>query len=346
MRLLPKGNLDLRNYSKRFAAVLALSVIALMVSSSASAQKRPDQTETSPPTQMPVEGQPAAGEQAPAPTPNVVLDDTQPAPPPNPPNPDNPTETGPKTTRPAARTPKKTVELTDFQQMVVASLGKPLPIYGLSLFENVPTTFAPVDRVPVTADYVLGPGDELLIRAWGQIDLNVHTRIDRNGSIFVPKVGNLNVAGLKYSQVEEFLKSHIGRIYQNFDLNVSMGELRSIDVYVVGQARSPGRYTVSSLSTLANAIFASGGPSPTGSMRHIQLKRGAVVITDFDLYDLLLNGDKSKDVVLGEAYGVAGVVYLGCPSHEDDSRIAAALNLEDQAASGKLSVVRAPGRFQ
>lgn len=278
--------------------MLALSVIALMVSSSASAQKRPDQTETSPPTQMPVEGQPAAGEQAPAPTPNVVLDDTQPSPPPNPLNPDNANGVGPKTTRPTPRTPKKAVELTDFQQMVVASLGKPLPIYGLSLFENVPTTFAPVDRVPVTADYVLGPGDELLIRAWGQIDLNVHTRIDRNGSIFVPKVGNLNVAGLKYAQVEEFLKSHIGRIYQNFDLNVSMGELRSIDVYVVGQARSPGRYTVSSLSTLANAIFASGGPSPTGSMRHIQLKRGATVITDFDLYDLLLNGDKSKDVLL------------------------------------------------
>ena len=95
-----------------------------------------------------------------------------------------------------------------------------------------------------------------------------------------------------------FLKSHIGRIYQNFDLNVSMGELRSIDVFVVGQARRPGRYTVSSLSTLANAIFASGGPSTTGSMRHIELKRGKTVDSDFDLYDLLLKGDKSKDVLL------------------------------------------------
>ena len=115
---------------------------------------------------------------------------------------------------------------------------------------------------------------------------------------FLPKVGNLNVAGLKYAQIEEFLKSHIGRIYQNFDLNVTMGELRSIDVFVVGQARRPGRYTVSSLSTLANAIFASGGPSPTGSMRHIELKRGSTVVTNFDLYDLLLNGDKTKDVLL------------------------------------------------
>ena len=143
--------------------------------------------------------------------------------------------------------PPKTVELTDFQKMVATSSGHVLPIYGASLFENVPTTFAPVDRVPVTSDYVLGPGDELLIRAWGQIDLDVHAKVDRNGNIFLPKVGSLNVAGLKYAQLEQFLRSHVGRIYQNFDLSVTMGELRSIDVYVVGQARRPGRYTVSSL---------------------------------------------------------------------------------------------------
>jgi polysaccharide export outer membrane protein len=203
----------------------------------------------------------------------------------------------PKPSQPIS-SPPKVVELTDFQRLVATSSGRVLPIYGASLFENVPTTFAPVDRVPVTSDYVLGPGDELLIRAWGQIDLDVRARVDRSGNVFLPKVGSLNVAGLKYAQLEQFLRSHVGRIYQNFDLSVAMGELRSIDVYVVGQARRPGRYTVSSLSTLSNAIFASGGPSPTGSMRHIQLKRGSQVVTDFDLYDLLLNGDKSKDVVL------------------------------------------------
>jgi protein involved in polysaccharide export with SLBB domain len=192
----------------------------------------------------------------------------------------------------------QTMELTDFQRLVALSLGHTLPIYGQSLFQNVPTTFAPVDRVPVTADYVIGPGDELLIRAWGQIDLDIHTRVDRNGAIYIPKVGNLNVAGLRYDQLQDFLKSRIGRIYQNFDLNVTMGQLRSIDIFVVGQARRPGRYTVSSLSTLANAVFACGGPSPAGSMRHIELKRGATVVTDFDLYDLLLKGDKSKDVQL------------------------------------------------
>ncbi len=153
-------------------------------------------------------------------------------------------------------------------------------------------------RIPVTSNYVIGPGDELLIRAWGQIDLDIHARVDRNGAIFIPKVGNLNVSGLKFDQLRGFLASQIGRIYQNFDLNVTMGDLRSIDIFVVGQARQPGRYTVSSLSTLTNAIFASGGPAATGSMRRIQLKRGARVVTEFDLYDLLIKGDKSHDVSL------------------------------------------------
>ncbi|HVO78826.1 MAG TPA: SLBB domain-containing protein [Candidatus Bathyarchaeia archaeon] len=201
----------------------------------------------------------------------------------------------PGTAQPSA---SRTVELTDFQRLVAQSLGYTLPIYGASLFTNAPTTFAPVDRIPVTANYVVGPGDELLIRAWGQIEFDVHARVDRNGTIFIPKVGNLNVAGLKFEQLHGFLTSQISRIYRDFDLNVSMGDLRSIDVFVVGQAQQPGRYTVSALSTLANAIFTSGGPLPSGSMRKIQLKRGAKVVTEFDLYDLLIKGDKSHDAAL------------------------------------------------
>src|SRR5271165_252451 len=218
------------------------------------------------------------------------------APPPEPPK--APAEGAAKNRQTASQPPPKTLELTGFQQFAAQSLGYVLPIYGASLFDNAPTTFAPVDRIPVTSSYVIGPGDELLIRAWGQIDLDIHARVDRNGTIFLPKVGNLNVSGLKFEQVRGFLTSQIGRIYQNFDLNVTMGDLRSIDIYVVGQARQPGRYTVSSLSTLTNAIFASGGPSYTGSMRRIQLKRGAKVVTEFDLYDFLIKGDKSHDVLL------------------------------------------------
>jgi polysaccharide export outer membrane protein len=186
----------------------------------------------------------------------------------------------------------------EFQEFVASSVGRRLPIYGHGLFDRVPTTFAPVDRIPVTDDYLIGPGDEILIRAWGQIDLDGKLVVDREGEVFLPKVGTLSVAGLKYQQLPEHFRSAIGRVFRNFDLTVSLGRLRSIQVFVVGQARRPGSYTVSSLSTLVNTLFASGGPSSSGSLRRIQLKRNNSVVTEFDFYDLLLKGDKSKDARL------------------------------------------------
>jgi polysaccharide biosynthesis/export protein len=187
---------------------------------------------------------------------------------------------------------------SEFQEFVASSVGRRLPIYGHSLFDHVPTTFAPVDRIPVTDDYRIGPGDEILIRAWGQIDLNGKLVVDRGGEIFLPKVGTLSVAGLKYQQLPEYFRTAIGRVFRNFDLTVSLGQLRSIQVFVVGQARRPGNYTVSSLCTMVNALFASGGPAGSGTMRRIQLKRDGRVVTEFDFYDLLLKGDKSKDARL------------------------------------------------
>jgi polysaccharide export outer membrane protein len=187
---------------------------------------------------------------------------------------------------------------TEFQELVASSVGRRLPVYGHSLFDRVPSTFAPVERIPVTDDYRIGPGDELLIRVWGQIDLNAKLVVDRGGEVFLPKVGSLSVAGLKFQQLPEYFRTAIGRVFRNFDLTVSLGQLRSIQVFVVGQARRPGSYTVSSLCTLVNALFASGGPSSTGSMRHIQLKRNDSVVSEFDFYDLLLRGDKSKDAWL------------------------------------------------
>lgn len=186
----------------------------------------------------------------------------------------------------------------EFQRFVEQATGQSLPLFGQNLFGPLPSTFAPVDRVPVPADYVIGPGDELLLRAWGQLDMNYRATVDRNGQIHIPKVGSLNVAGLTYRQLPGFLESAIGRVYRNFELNVSLGELRSIQIFVVGHARRPGSYTVSSLSTLVNALFASGGPSASGSMRRIQLKRHDQVVTEFDLYDLLARGDKSRDARL------------------------------------------------
>ena len=186
----------------------------------------------------------------------------------------------------------------EFQDFILQSTGRELPIFGSELFRNVPSTFAPVDDVPVTPEYVIGPGDEILIRAWGQIDVDFSAVVDRNGTISIPRVGTFNVAGIKYQDLTGYLKSTFGRVFRNFELTATLGRLRAIQVFVVGQARRPGSYTLSSLSTLVNAVFAVGGPSAKGSMRGIQLKRGNRVVAELDLYDLLIAGDKSKDAQL------------------------------------------------
>ena len=187
---------------------------------------------------------------------------------------------------------------TEFQLFVESSVERRLPLFGYNLFRGVPSTFAPVDHLAVPANYVIGPGDQLLIRAWGQIDVNARVIVDRNGQIYLPKVGSVSVAGVNYEQLPDHLKAAVGLVFRHFELSVTLGQLRSIQIFVVGYTRRPGTYTVSSLSTLVNALFASGGPSIHGSMRHIELKRGDRVISDFDMYDLLLKGDKSKDSVL------------------------------------------------
>ncbi len=196
--------------------------------------------------------------------------------------------------------PKKPAEQEhgEFQDFVSKSLGKALPIYGYNLFNEVPDTFAPIENIPVTSDYLIGPGDEIVIRGWGQVDINIRAVVNRNGEITLPKVGTINVAGIRYQELNATLKNAIGRVFRNFNLDVTLGKLRSIQVFVVGQARQPGVYTVSSLSTLVNTLFASGGPSTKGSLRHIQVKRNGQIITELDMYDLLLKGDKTKDVPL------------------------------------------------
>lgn len=188
--------------------------------------------------------------------------------------------------------------LTEFQKFIASTTNQILPIYGTNLFTNVPSTFAPLDLAPVPSDYVLGPDDELRIRVWGQVSFQINVRIDRSGEVFLPQVGTVHVAGLPISALDGQLRSAIGRVYRNFDLTVNLGQIGAIQVYVAGQARRPGVYTVSSLSTLVDALFASGGPSTRGSMRHIVLRRNGSLVTDFDLYNLIIRGDKSKDVKL------------------------------------------------
>jgi protein involved in polysaccharide export with SLBB domain len=190
--------------------------------------------------------------------------------------------------------------LTEFQKFVASTTGQILPLFGANLFHTVPSTFAPLDMTPVPPDYIIGPGDELRIKVWGQVNFQANVRVDRSGEIYIPvsQVGPVHVAGLHYSELYSHLHDAIGRVYRSFDLIADIGRIRAIQVYVAGEARRAGVYTVSSLSTLIDALFASGGPSVQGSLRHVQLRRGTDTITDFDLYSFLIRGDKSKDIKL------------------------------------------------
>ena len=172
--------------------------------------------------------------------------------------------------------------------------------FGYNLFEKPPSTFAPVDTLPVSPDYLVGPGDEVKISIWGKINADYTAEIDNDGKISVYQIGMLYLTGLTFSEVKETIEKAFSRYYrpEEVKINVSLGRLRTITVFVVGKAQKPGSYTVSSLSTLINALFAAGGPSKNGTMRDIQVKRNGVTITNFDFYDFLLKGDKTKDIRL------------------------------------------------
>lgn len=185
---------------------------------------------------------------------------------------------------------------SQFQQFVLEATGRQLPFYGHDLFDSAP--YSADASLPPPGDYVLGPGDEVRMQVWGAIDLNGSYTLDRNGQVTLPKVGVVPLAGVPVRNLEAVLRSQLGKVFTNFELNAGLGRLRSIQVYVVGQAQQPGAHKVSSLSTLVNALFASGGPSSHGSMRNIQLKRGGRTVTTLDLYDFIANGNKAQDVPL------------------------------------------------
>jgi polysaccharide biosynthesis/export protein len=187
---------------------------------------------------------------------------------------------------------------TEFQRYVTESIGQKLPIFGAALFDHVPGTFLPSNRALVGPDYVIGPDDELQITVWGQLNFVRRLVVDSRGEIVLPDVGPITVAGVPYGQVAAVLKTAMLRSFKNFELSVTLGRLRSIQIFVVGDARRPGSYTVSSLTTLVNAVFASGGPTSRGSMRSIRLQRGDKKLCEFDLYDLLMRGDTSRDAPL------------------------------------------------
>lgn len=201
---------------------------------------------------------------------------------------------------------KKANAKGEFEKYVQTVTGQDLEIFGRRLFSEVPSTFAPVDATQVNPDYVIGPGDELQIRGWGMVDIDVSTTVDRNGSVYIPRIGAIKVSGVAYHDLQGYLKKAVSKLFSNFELTVSVSQTRAVQVYVVGNVAYPGTYTLSAMSTLLNALFASGGPSPTGTLRDIQVKRGNTLVTSFDLYDMLTKGDKRADITLRDG----DVIYI------------------------------------
>jgi hypothetical protein len=128
---------------------------------------------------------------------------------------------------------------SEFQKFVAATTGQRLNIYGADLFRNVPTSFTPSNLTPASSDYIIGPDDELRVHIWGAISYNGNLRVDRSGNIYLPRIGVVHVAGLKFSELDQHLRAATGRVFRNFDLSAELGRIRSIQIYLTGQARRP-----------------------------------------------------------------------------------------------------------
>lgn len=254
----------------------------------------------------------------------------------------------PDASRPASGRPNDLP--SNFQRFVQQATGRMLPVYGQNLF-SAPSGYVPIVQAPVPNDYLLGPGDEVRLQVWGAIDAELNLVINRHGQINLPKVGVINLTGVRAGDLESVLRSKIGRVFTNFNLNATLGRLRSIQVYVVGQARQPGTYTVSSLSTLINALFEVGGPGSNGSMRNIQLKRDGRLVGKMDLYDFIARGDRGGDVPLqpGDVIVIPPVgprvAVLGAFEQPAIYELKGAGSVgEVLALGGGLSVLATPGK--
>jgi len=236
----------------------------------------------------------------------------------------------------------KALKPNAFQTYLLQTTGQSLKVFGSEFFENSsgtqtnqPSPFVPVVNAPATPEYVLGAGDQLLVRAWGSININFQATVDRNGFIALPKVGAISLAGVKLAKAEGVIEQAISKYYKNFELNVTLGQTRTISVYVVGQARRAGSYALSSLSTLSSAVFASGGPNANGSMRRIQLKRANSIISEFDIYEFLANGQVDNDLKLLDGDVIVFPPLLGQVALMGSVNAPAVLELK----SGKESLI-------
>lgn len=222
----------------------------------------------------------------------------------------------------AAEKPKSLPDraLSPFQRFVFENTGKLLYPFGSSSLQKE-FSVGGETNTPVSADYEISAGDQILVRVWGAIDVNHSATVDRDGQLTIPTVGTFPVAGVRARNLDQFLIAEIGKYYKNFNLSATLGKLSGVSIYVAGQALAPGLHTVSSTSTLASVVFSVAQPGINGSFRNVQLKRGGETVATFDLYDLLrkgeLNGDRklrAGDVVFVSQVGARVALNIDSPA--------------------------------
>ncbi|WP_300116516.1 SLBB domain-containing protein [Sphingobium sp.] len=190
---------------------------------------------------------------------------------------------------------KKPAAPGEFETWVEGVTGRRIKRFGSDLLMASARDFAVPAQTTIPPDYALNVGDMVSISLTGSVEGSVDLEIDRDGNIFLPNVGAVNLVGVRYRDLKDRIAAAIGRQYRGYDVSVSIKKLRGVRVYVTGFANNPGAYSVTSLSTLVNAVLAAGGPSSGGSFRSVKLYRNGAEVADFDLYELLRKGDRSLD---------------------------------------------------
>lgn len=173
-----------------------------------------------------------------------------------------------------------------------------LPIYGQFIFDGGFSTFAPVDNASVPNNYVIGVGDSFKIIMFGVQDRELNLVVNRDGFINFPELGEISVAGMTFSESSDYIKSRVSKQMMGVEVSISIGRLRSINVFMSGEAKIPGMYSISGLSSVSQMLYFAGGISDIGSLRNIQIRRMNELIATFDLYELLTQGNAANDIRL------------------------------------------------
>lgn len=198
----------------------------------------------------------------------------------------------------SASTTAEVAPTTIQPRQVIRKAGNGLKPFGYNLFAGQPTSLFPTDDLPVPDDYIVGPGDEINIQLFGKENSTFTLRVSRNGSVDFPKLGPISVAGLSFQEVKSELNTRIAKQYIGVESSVTFGAMRTMQIFIMGDAYKPGAYNVNALTSVTQALLVSGGIDTIGSLRNIQVKRNNQVVEHIDLYDMLLSGDTSKDIRL------------------------------------------------